>query len=134
MRFLLDTSFVSELSKPRPDDKAVRSFTNHFEDVRLASVVLHELRFGIERMPAGKRRDTLRAAMDVLVGGIQVLSYDVAAAEWHAAERARLETAGRVPSFADGMIAATAAVYGCVVVTRNPGDFRPFGITVETWS
>jgi tRNA(fMet)-specific endonuclease VapC len=132
--YLLDTSVVSELAKPRPNPKTVRAFNDHFEDVRLASVVLHEIRFGIERLPDGKRKDTIRAAMDVFVDAITVLPYDAAAGEWHACERARLEQAGRVPAFADGLIAATAAVHDCTVVTANPKDFRVFSVSVETWS
>ena len=30
----------------------------------------------------------------------------------------------------DALIAATAAVHGLTVVTRNVKDFRPFGVTV----
>jgi tRNA(fMet)-specific endonuclease VapC len=134
MIYLLDTSIVSELTKPRPNAKTVKAFTDHFEDVRLASVVLHESRYGIERMPDGKRKDTLRAAMDVIVLGIPVLPYDAAAGEWHAAERARLEAAGRTPAFADGLIAATAAVHGCTLVTANTRDFRAFALTVQSWA
>jgi len=34
------------------------------------------------------------------------------AASWHGVERARLEQVGKAPSFADGQIAAIAAVHG----------------------
>jgi tRNA(fMet)-specific endonuclease VapC len=134
MIYLLDTSIVSELAKPAPRANIVRSFTTHFDDVRLASVVLHELRYGIERLPAGKRKDTIRAAMEIIVNGIEVLPYETAAAEWHAVERARLQASGRTPPFVDGMVAATAAAHGCALVTANARDFRMFSISVETWS
>lgn len=132
--YLLDTSLVSELARPRPAERIVAAFAKHFEDVRLASLVVHELTYGIARLPAGKRKETLRGAVDVLTQGVPVLPYDAAAADWHAMERARLEMIGRVPSFADGMIAATAAVHGCVLVTLNPRDFRPFTLSVESWT
>ncbi len=134
MIYLLDTSIVSELARPRPNPKTVKAFATHFDDVRLASLVVHELRYGIERLPEGTRKDTLRAAIDVLVSGVEVLPYNGAAAAWHAAERVRLEALGRPPSFADGLIAATAAAHACTLVTANARDFRAFAIDMDTWS
>lgn len=133
MPYLLDTSVLSELAKPRPNPDTVQAFTDHFEDVRLAAVCLHEIRYGVERLPDGKRKETLREAVDALVTGLPVLPYGDAAAQWHATERARLEKAGATPTFADGQIAATAAVNGCRLVTSNVKDFRRFDLTVERW-
>lgn len=63
-----------------------------------------------------------------------ILPYDEAAADWHADERARLAAIGLTPPFADGQIAAVAAVNGLVLVTANVADFRHFqGVTVEDW-
>lgn len=134
MIYLLDTSVVSELAKPQPNATTVKTFADRFHDVRLASVVLHEIRYGIERLPDGKRKEMICAAMEIIVNGIAVLAYDAAAGEWHATERARLEATGRVPALADGLIAATAAVHGCTLVTANARDFRAFAVTVETWA
>lgn len=131
--YLLDTSVVSELAKPKPNANTVRAFADHLHEVSLASVVLHEIRYGIERLPDGKRKDTIRGAMDVIVNTLVVLPYDAKAAEWHASERARLQALGRAPAFADGLIAATAAAHGCKLVTANARDFRSFSIAIETW-
>ena len=133
MPFLLDTSVLSELTKPRPNPATVQAFANNFEDVRLASVCFHELLYGIERIPEGKRKETIRNAVDALVASIPVLPYGDAAAAWHARERARLKRAGVTPSFADGQIAATAAVNGCRLVTANIRDFRRFELSVKRW-
>ena len=57
-----------------------------------------------------------------------------AAADWHAAERARLTGLGRTPPFVDGQIAAIAHVNGLVLVTANVADFRHFAdLSVEDW-
>jgi predicted nucleic acid-binding protein len=60
MNFLLDTNVVSEWKKPRPDTGVVRWLSEIDEDsVFLSVVTFAELRHGIERLPAGKRRKQL---------------------------------------------------------------------------
>jgi tRNA(fMet)-specific endonuclease VapC len=64
-----------------------------------------------------------------------VLPYDQRAASWHAAERARLEHAGRTPPFVDGQIASIAATCGLTLVTVNPADFVSFlGLATLNWA
>jgi tRNA(fMet)-specific endonuclease VapC len=49
-------------------------------------------------------------------------------------ERARLEQVVKAPSFADGQIAAIAAVHGLTLVARNVSDFTNFKrLRVEKW-
>jgi tRNA(fMet)-specific endonuclease VapC len=55
------------------------------------------------------------------------LDYTTEAADWHAHERARLSQVGQTPPYADGQIAAIAAV-NHLVVTRNVTDFERFKI------
>ena len=60
MSFLLDTNVVSEWVKPRPDAGVVAWLAEVDEDRVFVSVItLAELRYGIERMAAGKRRTRL---------------------------------------------------------------------------
>ena len=67
-------------------------------------------------------------------GTIPILPYDQAAAEWHAAERARLAALQYTPPFVDGQIAAIAATRGLILVTANTRDFQQFvGIIVVDW-
>jgi tRNA(fMet)-specific endonuclease VapC len=63
-----------------------------------------------------------------------ILDYDELAAEWHAAERARLVARGETPPFADGQIAAIAQVNDLTLVTFNDVDFRRFdGLRILVW-
>ena len=39
-----------------------------------------------------------------------------------------------MPPFADGQIAAIAAVNDLLLVTRNTADFAYFGIEIEDWA
>lgn len=134
MLYLIDTCVFSDLAKPRANPKTLRKFTEHFEDVRLASVSLHEIRYGIELLPDGKRKETLREGMLAIISGVVVLPYDAVAAEWHATARARLVKTGETRSFVDGQIAATAAVNGCELVTSNMKDFRGLGVSLAKWA
>src|SRR6516225_396417 len=60
MSFLLDTNVVSEWVKPRPNPGVVTWLAEADEDSVFVSVItLAELRYGIERMPAGNRRKRL---------------------------------------------------------------------------
>ena len=134
MLYLVDTNVLSELARPKPNAKTTRMFAEHFVDIRLASVSLHEINYGIERLPDGKRKQTLREAMNAITSGIIVLSYDTAAAQWHAVQRARLVRVGKAPTFVDGLIAAIAAVTDCALITFNMKDFRDFEIKITQWA
>lgn len=59
MNFLLDTNVISEWTKPRPDTGVTAWLAEADEDRVFISVTLAELRHGVERMPAGARRDRL---------------------------------------------------------------------------
>ena len=63
-----------------------------------------------------------------------MLPYDQLAADWHARIRARETGSGMTRPFADGQIAAIAAVHGLTLVTRNLPDFAGIdGLLVESW-
>jgi tRNA(fMet)-specific endonuclease VapC len=63
---------------------------------------------------------------------IPILDYNSKAANWHAAERARLSEIGLTPAFADGQIAAVASTNQLILVTRNLKDFINFrDLTIE---
>lgn len=134
-RYLLDTNVLSELSRPAPDTGVLKRFRRHERNVTTASVAWNELLFGCRRLPSSKRRDLLLTFVDqVLRPSLPILPYDTAAAEWHAAERVRLENAGASRPFVDCQIAAIAHANGLVLVTANVKDFRFFeGLVVEDW-
>lgn len=101
----------------------------------IASVVWHEMLFGCFRLPHSARRSAIEEYLnEVVAPSIPILPYDARAAEWHAAERARLSGKGRTPPFADGQIAAVASVNDLTLVTSNLDDYAAFeDIRVEDW-
>ena len=139
MKYLLDTNVVSELVKQAPD-AGVMQFLANADDtaVALSVVTLAELRYGIERlMPGAKREQLTRWLEDELPRRFdrRILRIDdVTAAEW-GKTMARAERVGRPMSEMDAWLAALASVYHLVLVTRNIGDFSGFpGEIHNPWS
>lgn len=135
IKYLLDTNVVSEPLRPKPSGGVLRKLQKHEQEIAIASIVWHELRFGVERLQPSRRREIIeRYLEEVVLPAIPILEYDRSAAEWHARERARLVSKGETPSFADGQIASIAHVHDLTIVTFNEADFRRFeGLHVTTW-
>jgi tRNA(fMet)-specific endonuclease VapC len=134
LRYLLDSNILSEPVRAHPSALVVERLEANLDECATAATVLHELEFGIARLPASRRKTVLTRYLDQVVGRLPILPYDADAARWHARERARLSKRGKQPAFVDGQIAAVANAHGLVVVTRNVPDFSPFeGLAVENW-
>lgn len=131
---LLDTNVVSEATRSKPDPQVLRRLAQTESTAALAATTWHELRYGVERLPDGRRREALAAFLNTLVHRYPVLPYDTRAADWHGVQRARLEASGVKVSAADGQIAAMAVTNGLTLVTRNVTDFADFtDLTIENW-
>ena len=127
LAWLLDTNAISEPLRPAPNGHMLRRIEKNEGQIAIAAIVWHELLYGCRRLPKSKRRDAIEQYLfDVVRPTMPILPYDAQAAQWHAAERARLAQAGRPPSFADGQIAAIAAVNNLTLVTANLSDFADF--------
>ena len=132
MKYLLDTNVVSELVKQAPDAGVVQFLSNADDTaVALSVITLAELRYGIERLAPGAKRERLtRWLEDELPRRFdrRILRIDdFTAAEW-GRTMARAERVGRPMSEMDAWLAALASVYHLVLVTRNVGDFSGVGI------
>jgi predicted nucleic acid-binding protein len=129
MSFLLDTNVISEWVNARPDARVVAWLSDVDEDRLFLSVItLAELRRGIERLAAGRRRrrldEWLRDELSIRFEG-RVLPVDGTVADAWGRAVARSEAAGRPIGALDAFLAATAAVHGLTLVTRNISDFEP---------
>lgn len=128
MSFLLDTNVVSEWMKPSPDMGVISWLTEVDEDRTFLSVItLAELRHGIERLPAGRRRtqldqwlrDDLPARFDS-----RILPIDSTVADAWGHVVARRAAIGRPIGAMDAFVAATAQIHGLTLVTRNVSNFE----------
>jgi tRNA(fMet)-specific endonuclease VapC len=136
LKYLLDTSVVSEPLRPNPARAVLRRLRRHEGETAIASIVWHELRFGCARLPRSRRKDAIERYLEqVVLASFPILDYGRAAAEWHALERARLEAVGQTPPFVDGQLAAIASVNDLVLVTANKATFHGFkGLQVQSWT
>lgn len=128
--FVLDTCVLSEGMRPNPDARVDRWFkAQESDDLYTTALTAGELRYGIDRLPASRRRERLEHwfAEAILVGFAgRVLAFDLAAASHWSAIRTAFANAGTV----DSQIAAIALAHGFIVVTRNVRDFAFAGLAV----
>ncbi len=134
-RYLVDTNVLSEPVRKEPDDAVVNKLREHGGELAIASIVWHEMVFGVRLLPPSQQRMAMeRYLAEVIAAAIPILPYDAVAAEWHGGERARLLKAGLTPRFADGQIAAVAVVHDLILVTDNVQDFQCFAsLRIERW-
>ena len=139
MSFLLDTNVVSEWMKPEPNPGVVSWLAQVDEDrVFLSVITVTELRYGIDRMTAGKRKKRLDQwlveELPLRFEG-RILAIDSAVADACGKVVARSEAIGRRMEAMDAFLAATAEVHRLTVVTRNASDFEPLvGSVLNPWS
>jgi tRNA(fMet)-specific endonuclease VapC len=136
VRYLLDTSVVSSPISKVPSQEIIRRLDAHGHECGIGAPVWHELIYGCQRLPQGKRRDALETYLqDVVLTSFPILSYDESAAAWHGHERARLDGLGKPAPYTDGQIAAIAGANDLILVTVNVKDFSRFkDLKVENWS
>lgn len=128
-RYLLDTNIISNVTRPEPSIELLHWWRRQNEaDLHVSALTIGEIGKGIEDLPAGKRREALRAwfsgplGPQALFAG-RILAFDEAAAVIWASLMAQGRASGRPRNGLDMIIAATAVAQGCMVVTDNARDF-----------
>jgi toxin FitB len=131
---VLDTNVLSEILRPVPEPRVVEWLSEQPRaSVFTTTITRGEILYGLQVLPAGKRRDGLwNAAMqifDVDLDG-QVLSFDSAAADDYAEISAARRAAGRPIAQLDAQIAGITRSRGAQLATRNVRDFDACGFAV----
>ena len=108
---ILDTNVVSELMRPDPASQVaawVRSRDRR--ELSMTSITLAEIRYGIARLPDGRRKQALLDTADDIFRAFsdQVLPVDAVAAEHYATIASTRERAGKPIRGFDALIAAVS--------------------------
>jgi toxin FitB len=132
LSYLLDTNVVSQTSKLKPDVSVMNWWKQQDElSLMLSTIVFQEARFGIEMVPAGRKRDRLEEWLEVRLRGEfdgRILPVTVEIAELSGRLIADEKKASRTADVADTLIAATAVVHGLQVATLNRNHFERLGV------
>jgi predicted nucleic acid-binding protein len=129
--YLLDTNVLSELRRKTPDVTVLEWFARRPASTLYLSVLTFgELRKGIEGVPDAKRRmaltDWLETDLPAFFAG-RILPVGTQVADrWGRL----LSAAGRPLPAIDSLLAASAALHGLSMVTRNSRDFADLGLDV----
>jgi len=130
LRYMLDTNLCIRVLRDRPVAARER-FNREADSLSISTIVLTELLHGALK---SARPDHNRHEVERFAQRLEVLPFDVAAADHAADIRATLEREGRMIGGYDLFIAAHARSRGLVVVTGNLNEFRRVdGLRCEDW-
>lgn len=137
MMIVLDTNVVSELMRAEPAPEVLAWLRqNSGSGLYTTAVTVAEIRYGIARLPEGRRRDSLHQAANEVFAAFprQVLPFDLAAAGAYADVVAGREMNGQPIDGFDAQIAAICRVHAATLATRNTKDFAGTGLkVVDPW-
>ncbi len=130
MRYIVDTNVVSEATKPAPHARCVAWLLSNAQDCCVSTITLAEMRYGLERLPEGKKKRDLARRYDFLRQdfGDWVVDFNECAATEFGRYVAEYEAerglrAVEEADLRDLQIAAIARSLGWTVATRNINDF-----------
>ncbi|MGA2856362.1 MAG: type II toxin-antitoxin system VapC family toxin [Candidatus Sulfotelmatobacter sp.] len=132
--FLLDTNCISELVRNNPEPRVLQWIEAADESLLYLSVLtMGEIRKGIARLPASRRRTRLETWLELELGARfagRILSIDREIADRWGILAAVAKRAGRALSAVDGLLAATALHHNLTIVSRNVSDFADTHVPV----
>ena len=132
MRYMLDTNICIYAIKHKPEKVFQKLQTVDPQDVCVSSVTYAELVHGVEKSAAVEKN---RLALSMLLANIEILDFDVEAADCYGKIRAALEKKGTPIGSLDMMIAGHAMSMGYTVVTNNVKEFsRVPDLRIENWA
>ncbi len=136
---ILDTNVLSALMSRIPD-KQVISWLDKQPRTSMwtTSVTVLEIRYGLQTMPLGKRREALVQAFEtVLVDKIdgRIASFDATAAQFSGDLMAVRHKKGRPGDLRDTMIAGIALAFQATLATRNISHFEDLSVPlINPWA
>jgi len=131
VRYLLDTSVISEIGKGKQSDRNVAAWYASMrpESLCISALVVGEIRAGVEKLRA-RQAERAVAFERRLVLVVDLFADRIIGIDRRIAEQWGWLNARRRRPAVDGLIAATALAYGMIVVTRKVRDFAETGAEI----
>src|SRR5262245_42006863 len=131
---ILDTNVVSELMEVEPAAE-VEAWLDRTDEsaLWLTTILVFEIKGGLDKMDNGRRKRRLLAAFDALLQidfRERVLPFDLDAAMEAARLEAERERRGRPIDIRDTLIAGIAISRGAAIATRNVRHFADLPVDV----
>ncbi|MDY6987087.1 MAG: type II toxin-antitoxin system VapC family toxin [Thermodesulfobacteriota bacterium] len=137
MKYLLDTSVISEFVKPVPHEKVIAWIKDISSEMLYLSVItVGEIRKGITRLPDSKKKQKLVLWLNTILEEYKerIIPIDLMVADTWGIMQGNAEKSGLPISSIDGLIAATTYTYNLTLITRNEDDFTSSKIpTINPW-
>jgi len=132
VKYLLDTDVVSQYTKLPPDPR-VDAWVQRTDDsdLYISTITFAELWYGINLLPAGKRRTEFESWVEddlYMQFFNRVVGFSLDVARHYGSLMARAKKNGHNSNAMDVLIAAIAAANGMVVATLNRKDFEQLGV------
>jgi toxin FitB len=136
---ILDTNVLSALMRTAPDQRVVTWLDRQPRtSIWTTSLTILEIQFGLQVMPAGRRRSALSEALGTLLANQianRIAAFDAAAALRAGNLLAACKTKGRMVDLRDTMIAGIVLATHATLATRNTAHFDDLEITlVNPWA
>jgi predicted nucleic acid-binding protein len=128
----LDTNTVSAVMADPPKVKARLALRPG--RVVTCSIVRGEIRYGLERLPVGKRRAALEAKASAVFATLSIEPIVMATADVYGTVRHSLELQGYNLSDNNLWIAAAALSLAAVLISNDQAFYYVPGLTVEDWT
>jgi len=136
MSYLIDTNVISEIVRPKPNQKVLNWFeTVPNQSIYISVLTLGEIRKGIEKIELRERKEKLKLWLEnELLTWFEnrILPIDAQIADrWG---QLQAQEKHLLPAI-DSLIAATALHHNLCIVTRNEQDFKfPLLQVVNPWN
>jgi toxin FitB len=137
MKYLLDTCFISELIKKKPNQGAINwLFEKNESSLFLSVITLGEIKKGIYKLPNSKKKEELGKWLIKLEerfkGRIIPIDLDISI-KWGQIQ-GELEQNGKSMPTIDALIACTALVKNLIIITHNAKDIKQSKVEIiDPW-
>lgn len=136
---IVDTNVLSALARPEPEAAVLQWLDRQPElSIWTTSITLMEIRYGLQSMSAGRRREQMTEEMEAVLReeiGARYLFFEVTAAEQAAELMALRRQKGRPVELRDAMIAGIVLASNATLATRNTAHFANLSVpVVNPWT